>query len=816
MSNPRRRPAESNVIEIDEPFVIDTAAPAPSRPSEWNVLDAYQDSLAPDTMPEIADDHPDTPGTHTTTTGGKVTVVAPFEIEGDPNAEPSTSDAIRETLTSQPIETLEERTRRNDRTAHMRDLAQSLAQERAHEQALADMRARQPEGVDDEDIAGPTGAFVRSAVRTLPFVGSFTDEAAGAVRTVGDLARGRIEATDIPARYARNRDAERYIQDRADLEHGDASFAGSATGILGQVFGLGATPVGKAMSEFVGRGATAADRLRRGAALSFTLGGAEGLGSSRAPLLSLETAKQTLGHAGTAALINLPIQGGLEGLTWLANRVSPSSVQGMARQAASKLASVQEGEPTADIARRMLATEPTPSPGTNLAATVTEDTAPMSGAALRRAALEGERGLDDLAQQGATAHGRFLDASEEILGGTVHDQMKRAELARRFAQAPASPDAVARSVEEMQGARSALEVFTGPEYPQGLRRRAREAIMQIDALEGQTSAFDLMDPEGMAHAYGVLDNAKRSIGRAYSGLIGNQRPGMTLPSSSPYKAFERAYEDIRTNLENPEIWGEAATELQRRVNRAWAEYLPHAERLSAMAEEGVERSASSPFAQRSVASGRAWSDIAQNAGRWEDQVARDALREGVRSGANLATTLDEAYLGGRSSQAAGQMNEAAAQHESLLSQMEIQGRARDELRQLANVSVRGWRVDQLVRALAQAEAVEGAAAPGLQQIAATMSGGRAAVAKAANAARGLRTYMQGSNATAEGALRYLSSVTRDPEVMQAVQATMAPRGSDATSPDSSSAELQPSDFADGAPVAATDEDDLLHDEDFAN
>ena len=87
------------------------------------------------------------------------------------------------------------------------------------------------------------------------------------------------------------------------------------------------------------------------------------------------------------------------------------------------------------------------------------------------------------------------------------------------------------------------------------------------------------------------------------------------------------------------MWGEAATSLQRPLNAAYAGYIPYADELASLAEEGAERSANSGFTQRSAANARAWSDLANNASRWEDQARRDSIRQGVRAAGRLTKPL---------------------------------------------------------------------------------------------------------------------------------------------------------------------------------
>lgn len=633
--------------------------------------------------------------------------------------------------------------------------------ERQRQAAVAEVNARAPVGVDTTETPSAITSAVRGAARTIPLAGSWMDEALGAAQTAKHVITGDTPIERIPEDYRRNQQTWDYWYDRAAAENPLAHSLGSGAGLTAGTLAMGLSPFGTRMNNAITAaetslpaafsGVNVLGRLARGTEAAALMGAIDQAGASDAPLLSGETGRRAAGGALLGAALNLPIQGGLEGVSWLANRLSPASVRELAESGAEALANTQVGGETGDVARRMLAGTP-------------------EARQLRAAAVAGERGMDDVAQRGAAEFGRFLDLSDEAMGAVTHSSDKTRAMARAFEADPASPDAVNRSMEALVRAANEIQEFTGEYYQGAVRQRAREAMRQVSMAAEEINATDLSTPEGQASAYMLLDAAKKSIGRAYSGYLrstGQNRPGVTTPSHSPNRAFERAYEGLRRSLEDTNIWGRGAVEVQRPLNAAYAEYLPFADDLSALAEEGAERSANSGFTQRSAANARAWSDLANNASRWEDQARRDSIRQGVRAAGRLAETVDRQLAGGRAAEAAQRMRQSGSAIEDIINQMEVQGRARDELRQLAGVKVRGVSLDQVVRYLAQAEAaaqsgnaaVRGGAAAGAEAL--------SRMQRAANAMQTIRRYMAAPTANAAEVARVIAGfAAEDPTILE--------------------------------------------------
>lgn len=635
--------------------------------------------------------------------------------------------------------------------------------ERQRQAAVAEVNARAPVGVDTTETPSAITSAVRGAARTIPLAGSWMDEALGAAQTAKHVITGDTPIERIPEDYRRNQQAWDYWYDRAAAENPLAHSLGSGSGLAAGTLAMGLSPFGTRMNNAITAaetslpaafsGANALGRLARGTEAAALMGAIDQAGASDAPLLSGETGRRAAGGAMLGAALNLPIQGGLEGVSWLANRLSPASVRELAESGAEALANTQVGGETGDVARRMLAGTP-------------------EARQLRAAAVAGERGMDDVAQRGAAEFGRFLDASEEAMGAVTHDTDKVRRLAERFAQEPPNPQAVDDALSTLESVAGDLDWMSGQSMTGPLRSRSREALRQIQSLRQAVDEIgvDFATPEGQAQVYALLDSAKKSVGRAYSSYLrstGQNRPGVTTPSHSPNRAFERAYDRLRQNLENPDMWGEAATSLQRPLNAAYTEYIPYADELASLAEEGAERSANSGFTQRSAANARAWSDLANNASRWEDQARRDSIRQGVRAAGRLAETVDQQLAGGRAAEAAQRMRQSGSAIEDIINQMEIQGRARDELRQLAGVKVRGVSLDQVVRYLAQAEAaaqsgnaaVRGGAAAGAEAL--------SRMQRAANAMQTIRRYMAAPTANVAEVARVIAGfAAEDPTILE--------------------------------------------------
>ena len=212
------------------------------------------------------------------------------------------------------------------------------------------------------------------------------------------------------------------------------------------------------------------------------------------------------------AALNLPIQGGLEGVSWLANRLSRHPFESLPKVEPKRSLNTQVGGETGDVARRMLAGTP-------------------EARQLRAAAVAGERGMDDVAQRGAAEFGRFLDASEEAMGAVTHDTDKVRRLAERFAQEPPNPQAVDDALSTLESVAGDLDWMSGQSMVAPSHSRKLAQIQSLrQAVDG--SALISRRPKDGAQVYALLDSAKKSVGRAYSSFLrstGQEQTRVTTP-----------------------------------------------------------------------------------------------------------------------------------------------------------------------------------------------------------------------------------------------------------------------------------------------
>lgn len=163
----------------------------------------------------------------------------------------------------------------------------------------------------------------------------------------------------------------------------------------------------------------------------------------------------------------------------------------------------------------------------------------------------------------------FQPVREEITGGlkteSVAARMRStsegAGIGEHLAQAEGAFSRAQQLADAMAGA------APGSEYGAGAAAASRRIREALDVSRRRVAAaMERGGVEGSAEIFSALDNLKRQIGHA---------EGYTRERFGE-EAVRGLYESIRTDLVNPAVWGEGASELQRSSNAAWQRYLGRA------------------------------------------------------------------------------------------------------------------------------------------------------------------------------------------------------------------------------------------------
>lgn len=235
-------------------------------------------------------------------------------------------------------------------------------------------------------------------------------------------------------------------------------------------------------------------------------------------------------------------------------------------------------------------------------------------------------------------------AADEVMA-QAHVGLKRAPVAKTMrADPPASLDVAAVSMEDvLSGIRGSVLDAAQQKHlyaPQGLRAFER-AAQEIDTITAHIRGVP-RDMDDLADAFIGLDRLKRRLGRV-------QRSAGSGPNGDrgAQAMLREHYEQMRSFLEDGEIWGSGVTQLQKEVNASWSKYLDYAsayeQRFAFSHGLRTTRSASDGFEKIAEADPAKVGSFLRGAGDVEASAAERDLIEGASLQAELLDTLSKHY-----------------------------------------------------------------------------------------------------------------------------------------------------------------------------
>lgn len=260
----------------------------------------------------------------------------------------------------------------------------------------------------------------------------------------------------------------------------------------------------------------------------------------------------------------------------------------------------------------------------------------------------GTRGADDIGRELSTIITRNEQIADEILtrSGGIRNKPRAVREAMEADQIVLNPGNARQIRTEMQGAldevadlaNDAANAQTG----QAAARRAQTVIGgNVSRTTGEVRAPGLIDrfEDAMARndaadAYTILDEMKRTLGRAQGGARGHVQ-----------EALRNRYERLMRVLMSEDLWGRGAVAIQRDTNPAWTQFInrrrPHAQRF--LLNEG--EAAMDGWENRLVANEGSVYSLARQGAQPEREQALRMMRNGLESQNDLTGALQRNYLG---------------------------------------------------------------------------------------------------------------------------------------------------------------------------
>lgn len=266
------------------------------------------------------------------------------------------------------------------------------------------------------------------------------------------------------------------------------------------------------------------------------------------------------------------------------------------------------------------------------------------GQEFRAAARRGEAGVEAATRDITDAISKAERHADAILdaGGVG---MKRAPIANHIAAEGVDSAQALRATED-----TIEDVWTQVESLQqsaeGSGKTALRALLGNNKDPGDIGraieAFGVnasADPDGAANAFVILDHLKRRIGRAV------RRSGRgAAPDHNTQDALKGLYETVRQALENEEVWGAGATQIQREVNRAWVPFIRKSRGLQKMAETDIRGlQGADPWDVIFEGDPAKIHAILQNAGHVTNEVTEKALIEALEATEGISGALAKHY-----------------------------------------------------------------------------------------------------------------------------------------------------------------------------
>lgn len=218
--------------------------------------------------------------------------------------------------------------------------------------------------------------------------------------------------------------------------------------------------------------------------------------------------------------------------------------------------------------------------------------------------------------------------------------------------------------------RNQLQASVSKLDPEGLGMHARETIgdtlTQVQGMIGDSEQFgqerllgrmqneikrtagrisDAAEKGDTAEQFGLLDDMKRSIGSwtrdvKATSLRSSTDPVALRQARATYQKLDDLYEGLRSNLENPEMWGKAAID-QRKINEAWSAQIAADRQFKSTlaAVVGEERFGGKIYAADPAKVSRYVSSLTNP----DQDLVHTAITNYVKATQKLASTIGDRY-----------------------------------------------------------------------------------------------------------------------------------------------------------------------------
>jgi hypothetical protein len=444
----------------------------------------------------------------------------------------------------------------------------------------------------------------------------WADEAAGAIG--GDAAQSRMRmASDV----SREHDPVAY--------HGGSAAAALGTAAVTPSAAVGAAGLaGKAGLGGLGKfAAGTAGAAAEGAAL----GAAAGAGFSDA-----EDSEEMLEAAGEGALLGGALGGGMRAAPDVIKTAvrAPGYVGGLGARLYNKVA----GEMPDEVVERAIRPhyrDPAVKPpkGAPQAAPRAEGVPPPMPTSPEPAPLAGREMRDAAARW--TAHGEEasgkvtedLTRLEQLTDFVMEKSGPKASSVRKaMEQAPPNVDRTyAEAASTAQDVQARLETLAQDMGNMGAAP-VKRALREVESfLEGMDA-----DP---VRQFMRLDGLKRSLGK------------LTKRAQDPLarQEMQNSYEVLRRHLEDAEVWGEGAAQMQREVNKAWSSFLRSDSRFGREFLTDVGDASAGGWDTIDRAEGRKIQQFLEHVHEPGAATPRLAMERGLQGRQSLVKSLGEHY-----------------------------------------------------------------------------------------------------------------------------------------------------------------------------